>query len=377
MPLRRGQNADIVIARLLAVEELAGPGLVADRPARRHAALQPLRSAAGVLQRGEDQRCRGWRQQFPARQPRQSLRNAHRSRSVDGIGEIPFERRAPGGVGHPVARIEKCIADRKGLIPAQARNGALLGALVRAEAYAGNLFRREEILDRFRSAHPAQNAIVGRVVAAGKRALHQIGVIGPERAPRLHEIADRLMEQRQILRADRDGLVQLKPPLVHFVQRGQRDPQFADALLRKPVVAPDRIAAPGFHIGDGDADCTIERCGDLFQLLFEGPFGLGRDMDQLRSRTRFGCSLGGSRRARKRDDDHCEREHGQKDEKKTIGCGHMPATRRRALVSEKSIPPPRRLRPIRPRRSLRCPIRRPSSSSIPRPARRRAGRSWR
>ena len=81
---------------------------------------------------------------------------------------------------------------------------------------------REEILDRFHSAHPAQDAIVGGVVAAGKRALHQIGIIGPECAPRPDQIADRLMEQREILRADRDALAMDEAPGIvadHPLQR--------------------------------------------------------------------------------------------------------------------------------------------------------------
>src|SRR3546814_1430197 len=102
------------MAGLLAVEDLAGAGLVGERPATDEAALEPRRAGARVGHGVEQPLRRRWRKQLALLEPRQRVDDTKRRRAVHRVSDIAFEGSATDAFGHRATGGEEGIAeDRK------------------------------------------------------------------------------------------------------------------------------------------------------------------------------------------------------------------------------------------------------------------------
>src|SRR3546814_20884102 len=93
----RGDDADVVIAGLLAVEDLAGAGLVGERPATDEAALEPRRAGARVGHGVEQPLRRPWRKQLARLEPPQTVVATKRRRAVHPLSDQAFRGRPTAG----------------------------------------------------------------------------------------------------------------------------------------------------------------------------------------------------------------------------------------------------------------------------------------
>src|SRR3546814_20203691 len=116
----RGDDADVVMAGLLAVEDLAGAGLVGERPATDEAALEPRRAGARVGHGVEQPLRRRWRKQLALLEPRQRVDDTERRRPVPRVSDIAFEVSATAAFGHLPPGGEAGIGEPIGHFPRQA-----------------------------------------------------------------------------------------------------------------------------------------------------------------------------------------------------------------------------------------------------------------
>ncbi len=151
----------------------------------------------------------------------------------------------------------------------QPGDGALLAAFVGAEANARQLGVIDKFLHRLWPADPAQQPVVGGVVAASDRAVEQVGVIGAEAAAAADQFTQRLVEQRQILGPQLHRFGEIEAALIDFVERRQRDPQFGHALLRKKRVAIGVEDAASGNVLHRQPCLAIEAIGQREQLFLE------------------------------------------------------------------------------------------------------------
>ena len=87
------------------------------------------------------------------------------------------------------------------------------------------------------------------------------------------------MKHRQIVVSYRRRLGKVEPPCIGHVERAQRDPQLAHALLRIQLRAFEMHHPPARRIIDRDADLALETGAQREQLIVE-PFLLRRTLDR-------------------------------------------------------------------------------------------------
>ena len=178
-----------------------------------------------------------------------------------GILDIAVERRLADRLGQRVARLVEGVADRIARAPGEAGDAALQRALAVVEADLAEALGADHRAHRFRPADRAHQLVVGGVVAGRDRLVHQLRQRGGVSAVLADQRGDRLVEQRQVAACQRDPVVEPDPAAVDRVERGDRHPQFADALLREQVVFPPAGRPAVVDRLDRDSDAAVERPG--------------------------------------------------------------------------------------------------------------------
>jgi hypothetical protein len=185
-------------------------------------------------------------------------------------------------------------------LPLQAGDLALHHSLAGPEADAVEMVAGEHGTHRIRAAGAAQHRIVAGIVALGQRPEHELAdrrgiAVWPDLR------GDRLMEQGKVLAPQRHFLAEVEPAGVGGLERGDRDPEFADALLREEAGAVPARRPAGVDVAHRDPDHAGKAPAELANPCFQNPLGgrLGRRRDARRDsgrrRRRRTGRRGGSR----------------------------------------------------------------------------------
>src|SRR3546814_8057447 len=121
-----------------------------------------------------------------------------------------------------------------------------------------------------RAARFPEQEIVGGIGALRDRAVEKIAERRRETAIQHHR-PDRLMEEGEVVAAHGHRRLQAELALVRLGQRGQRDPEFADALLWKIGGAVIMAGPACLDVPYGDADIAVEGTAELFAARVGDP----------------------------------------------------------------------------------------------------------
>ena len=195
-----------------------------------------------------------------------------------------------------IARFEEGVADRIARVPGDTCDAALQGALAIVEADRAEVLRLDHCPHRRSTADGAHQLVVSGVVAFGNLPQHQVAKRRREAPGLQHFLGDRLVKQREVVPGEGHRVGERHLSLVHCVHGGDRDPQFAHALLRIKLVGlpPGRPAVVDRF--DGNPDLSVKATAEFAHAV--------ADVLRRRRSLRFLCGLrmGGTRRARDRDD---------------------------------------------------------------------------
>ncbi len=172
---------------------------------------------------------------------------------------------------------------------------------------AGQTLAAHDLLHGPRSAQPAHQEIIGRIVAVDDGRPHQLGDEGPMAAP-ADLVADRLVEDAEVGFGEQRLLVDLQTPRIDRVQSGDDGPELGDAFLREAVLPVPRHRPALVQVHHRDADAPVEAGA-------QGPDARGHHGRRAAIGERRGLRQGrGEARwpgqgGRRRDQDHLAQHH--------------------------------------------------------------------